>query len=641
MKRILSICLILFCIPILGSCKPDVNYGYRLFSTHMKSYVNGTINSIPNTIYNQISLTKDGYKAIETFMLDKQSDFQKVIDFQNSSLVIAEEARLQNKTYLELLLEKNNYTLENFEGKRQVDENGHIYRLFLLNNYLLIKSTINGDKINTAFYADSNQVDLDLYIDGKKFNNGEYISYGNNDKFILVDTDRNLDNFKVSDETLYICSWALNKLSKENFIEYEGCLYLPSENNDYYALVSTISKDESLYKIHFDTKVIADGAFINCKNLETIHFESLENCIGIGDYSFYGCDRLTNVNFPSSLKYFNNNIIDTIPYIKFYEENGNKYLGNDENNNVILVKGSYEGLNDNVRIICEINVDETIRKIVLPKSVNYLNKNSITGFIKMKDIEILNPNILINYNACHNYSELYYNGTISQFVKLGSRKTDLFGFRKLYTIENGEYTLVENPVIEGNINDYIFTDYQYLKSVKLVNTDIIGVEAFSGSSIERIEINSNLKRINENAFKNCENLRECYIDGDESDWCSIYFENLYANPGSLCHGIYTKQNGTYKYLTKINISNEVTKINQFVFYQFNSVEEVIIGDNVDIISIGSFADCDSLTTVILNCSPSFIGIGAFGNKIKPIIYFNKDVYEDGWDSGWNSQTQNY
>ena len=92
------------------------------------------------------------------------------------------------------------------------------------------------------------------------------------------------------------------------FSEYENCKYLGSGDNPYYYLVEVTTKNLSSYKIHEDTKVIAESAFESCSRLTSIVIPN--SVTAIGNYAFYKCDGLTSVVIPDS--------VTTIGYCAFY-----------------------------------------------------------------------------------------------------------------------------------------------------------------------------------------------------------------------------------------------------------------------------------------------------------------------------------
>lgn len=75
--------------------------------------------------------------------------------------------------------------------------------------------------------------------------------------------------------------------------EYGNALYLPSEDNPYFALIKIIDKTSNRIDIHNDCRIVAGGAFENCSNLEQIYIP--KNVVSIGKKAFKSCVNLSYV----------------------------------------------------------------------------------------------------------------------------------------------------------------------------------------------------------------------------------------------------------------------------------------------------------------------------------------------------------
>jgi hypothetical protein len=84
------------------------------------------------------------------------------------------------------------------------------------------------------------------------------------------------------------------------FTEYGNALYIGSEDDPYYALVSSADMFIEACEIHPDTKIICDGAFSWNENLEEISIpEGVET---IGEGAFGKCSGIEKVVIPSGVK---------------------------------------------------------------------------------------------------------------------------------------------------------------------------------------------------------------------------------------------------------------------------------------------------------------------------------------------------
>ena len=126
----------------------------------------------------------------------------------------------------------------------------------------------------------------------------------------------------------------------------------------------------------------------------------------------------------------------------------------------------------------------------------------------------------------------------------------------------------------------------------------IDKEAFIDDElIEAVIIPSSITRINKDAFKGAVNLKYVYYNGTIDDWLNIYFENEYSNPAyyaTIKFKSYSAQkllaesvDDGYNILTKLNIPQNITSINDYAFYNFKQITELNISNNV--VSVGKYA----------------------------------------------------
>lgn len=161
-----------------------------------------------------------------------------------------------------------------------------------------------------------------------------------------------------------------------------------------------------------------------------------------------------------------------------------------------------------------------------------------------------------------------------------------------------------------SIKDYAFSNCDSLASVTIGNgVTSIGYRAFYGcQSLTSITIPDSVTSIGSYAFRNCDSLTSVYIT-DMASWCTIKFEDVAANPLWKAGNLYL--NG--ELVTALVIPDDVTFIEDYVFYYYDSLTSVIISDSVTSIGEGAFSCCTSLTSVTIGNSIAFIGEGAFSS----------------------------
>ncbi|MBQ8425477.1 MAG: leucine-rich repeat domain-containing protein [Clostridia bacterium] len=133
-----------------------------------------------------------------------------------------------------------------------------------------------------------------------------------------------LENLEIPSSVNEIGYNAFVGCTNLKYNEYENCLYLGNSENPYYALISAKDKEITSYKVHKDTRVIASGAFEDCKKLKTINFSEhitsldgmcFKNCLSLESveipntiteinlYVFEECKKLRSIVIPSSVKW--------------------------------------------------------------------------------------------------------------------------------------------------------------------------------------------------------------------------------------------------------------------------------------------------------------------------------------------------
>ena len=214
----------------------------------------------------------------------------------------------------------------------------------------------------------------------------------------------------------------------------------------------------------------------------------------------------------------------------------------------------------------------------------------------------------INQNAFDGCSEMYTNTNIpNSVVSIGSGAfRDCTNFK--YVNTSGEDETLNLGSIK-HINTYMFYNCQSLTKIKINdNITIIDSSAFANclnlTSVS-ISITSQLKNINENAFKGCGNLTELrlpdltYIGNSAFEGCTSYknddngliIPSTLKSMGNACF----KNSG----IKKLSISNNLylTEIPSSAFENCENLEEVFIYDsisNIETIGTSAFKNCQNL-----------------------------------------------
>lgn len=372
---------------------------------------------------------------------------------------------------------------------------------------------------------------------------------------------------------------------------------------------------------------ISSGTFKNCKNLENITIPNSVTSIGEGAFN--------NTKFYDN----NDNWKDNVLYI------GNFLICAKTGLVACSVKSGTKVIADSAFAGCKY-----LTQIVLPDSVSHIGLRAFASCTSLDNItmsdnlEQIGQSAFYNtlvYNNLNNWeNEVLYidNYLIEADANLSGKyeiRTDtkciadyaFYGCKKITEV-----------LIPENINSIplcAFRDCSKLKSVSLGNNvatifggaffnctglesfyipngvKVIGGSAFCGcSNLININIPKSIARINYDVFKNCTSLSNVYFEGDISDWCNIKFYGFTSNPLSVAENLYI--NG--KLLeNELVIPENINSINDYAFYNYQKVKDILISDNVLSIGREAFYDCVGVENISLGKNVASIGYMAFTN----------------------------
>lgn len=312
----------------------------------------------------------------------------------------------------------------------------------------------------------------------------------------------------------------------------------------------------------------------------------------IGASAFYGCDGLTYISIPDSVRRIGAGAFDNCTSLKEVRiENGYTNLELEHSNHT-----SFSSSDDNVYYYDRYGLfhDCPLERLYVGRDLRY----------KLGKIYGGNSGYVYFYYYDHSP---FYNNTELKVVTIGDCVSTIGEslFAKCSTLEN--------IIISNNVTS-------------------IGSGAFSNcSSLRNITIPKNVTLIGNRAFSNCTSLKELHIeDGgteiemgyserykDEDRYYGLFhdcpLESLYIGRNLtyklLKQGAYYFDSpfGKIKTLKSVTIGDSVTAIGVELFNECRNLTCAIIGNNVKEINMKAFNRCDSLTNISIPNSVTTIG----------------------------------
>ena len=280
--------------------------------------------------------------------------------------------------------------------------------------------------------------------------------------------------------------------SENDYFEFiDGILY----TKDLKTLVLALSNVTSV-NIEESVESISESAFQNCSLLTTVNITS--NVKSIGELAFSN-SKLSKITVSSENNYFS-----TDARFNLYNKEGTILYRNFDQGNITIKdgvqnikRGAFSGGGITGITLPESYVGDTttgwgtfptINYIKLPKNVKSINKSA---YYNIKNIEVSSDNPYLN--SINNEYIVSEDGT------------------ELYWVES-DLTDVQIPNTVKIIKDYALMNTKAENIVLPTNIEKIEYGIISSStSIKKIEIQSNIKEININAFAGGKNLSEIII----------------------------------------------------------------------------------------------------------------------------------
>ena len=254
----------------------------------------------------------------------------------------------------------------------------------------------------------------------------------------------------------------------------------------------------------------------------------------------------------------------------------------------------------------------SLKKVLNFSNLNITKNSTEFGYIgKNVDVLLNNPIIEDDYififeNNAYVLYDYLGNESDLELPKNYKGNTYIIGRRAFYSNLNITSIIIPEGIM--SIEHRAFFMCSNLTSINIPNsiTNIKEYTFYKCSKLTSIKISSNITSIGSSAFEYCVGLTSVNIE-DLTAWCKIKFSSSYANPLYYAHNLYL--NG--KLVTNLEIPDEISEINMYVFCGCTSLTSINIRNNITSIGNGAFFYCSKLTSVVIPDSVTSIGESVF------------------------------
>ena len=397
--------------------------------------------------------------------------------------------------------------------------------------------------------------------------------------------------------------------------------------------------------------VINASAFRECTNLKKVTFPARIN--KIDNYAFRNCNALTTIDFPDKIEKIGWEAFGYCGNLKTVVlpedvEIGANWWGQDARD-----EGPFVG--DSLLTEVEFSENTTeipsklfsgctgIRKVVIPSNVKVINESSFQNCTNLVSVQLPKRLVTIQGNSFRGCGKL-----TDINLPTSLKKIDNYAFW-------GDKSL-EEIALPDEIKTIGYGTFAYCSSLKAINipekvkmeSDWWGTEGSTTgpfeycSSLKEITINSNRKELDWKIFKNCSALEVITIPKTitviaEEAFCGCTnLQKVKFEDNSQLKKIGNNAFENCDNLSKIVLPENVESVGEKAFYHCDLLENVKLNNKLNSLNSNVFCSCKNLKQIEFLEGLTFIGDGAFGNcyELQEIV-LPKTVQKIGVEAFYN------
>lgn len=259
--------------------------------------------------------------------------------------------------------------------------------------------------------------------------------------------------------------------------------------------------------------------------------------------------------------------------------------------------------------LVRFNLENNVNEVFVDKKHHFsLDNDYSTTAKELKDVKLSTEKISYFINGS-NQEKLIINDSLSSASYYATFKDGSY-IRKY--VENASVTFNEKALVTWSDSLSSYQKELQADSVGRVDensrlvewtqkgrvyiptnaTEIVSNLFLNRNDVTSIVIPTSVKKINEDAFKNCSNLHAVYFEGTLNDWLSIQFANPNANPLNSKASLYFNNH----LVEEVTIPSTVTEL-KYSFNGCTSLTKVNLNSTIAKIYADTFLNCSKLTQV--------------------------------------------